>query len=329
MICRTCIPKTDGCCKFPFHDGFKLILLPSEVARAAARLGKAPEEFIDTSPLSPYEREWFVTGPDRQDKLWARLFELWQQPTGVTGSVCPFVTDSGCALPYTEKPFICQAYPLDFNITTGALYQPTDTDCMLCEQAKSVDEILTVFNDNWESLQQRFKAYRRECLALLNSLEGLKLRACAPADKPTIMEFMRRTPEFLPVEVSVAEEVLDLYLTGGAGSGYHADVAELGGRVRGWVCYGPTPMTESTWDVYWMGVDPEVKGRGIGSALLALAEDRIRGAGGRLAVIETASKPSYDGTRAFYASRGWKPACRIPDYYATGDDLVVYTKLVS
>lgn len=159
-------------------------------------------------------------------------------------------------------------------------------------------------------------------------LEGLKLRACSPQDKPAIMEIMRKTPEFLPAEVSVAEEVLDLHLNGGVQSGYHVIVSELGARVVGWACYGPTPMTESTWDVYWMATDPAMKNRGIGSALLSLAEDRIRSAGGRLIIIETSSKPSYENSRAFYVSRGWRTGNRIPDYYAMGDDLVILTKNV-
>ncbi len=327
MPCRHCIKEYGGCCKFVFHDDFKLILLPSEVRRIASLSGKEAEEFIDAAPLSPYQREWFVTGPDRHDKLWSRLFHLWGQPTGFKGP-CPFLTERGCPFQYRDKPFICQAYPLDFNITSDQLFRPTDSDCMVCERAKSDAELVSYFNDDWEGLRKRFRSFRRECIEMLNKFEGLRLRACVSEDKPAIMEIMKKTPEFLPVEVDVAKEVLDLHSNGGTQSGYHVIVAELGGRIVGWACYGPTPMTESTWDVYWMATDPEMKNRGIGSALLALTEEKIRQAGGRLAVIETSSKPIYENTRAFYVSRGWHTNNRIPDYYAMGDDLVIYTKIV-
>lgn len=53
-------------------------------------------------------------------------------------------------------------------------------------------------------------------------------------------------------------------------------------------------------------VDPERQGGGVGGALLAAAEDRMRTAGARTASLSvfTANTPS----RAFYRSRGWREA---------------------
>jgi len=124
----------------------------------------------------------------------------------------------------------------------------------------------------------------------------------------------------------VAEEVIDSYLRDPRGSGYHTLVAELDSTIAGYICYGPTPLTEGTWDIYWMAVAPEKQGKGIGGALLAHAEERIREAQGRLAIIETSSQPEYEKTRRFHLNHGYEVIGRIPDFYALGDDKLILQK---
>jgi ribosomal protein S18 acetylase RimI-like enzyme len=139
------------------------------------------------------------------------------------------------------------------------------------------------------------------------------------------MRILRNTPEFKPFEVAVAEEVIDSYLDNPA-AGYFALAAEDDGKIAGYVCYGETPCTVGTWDIYWIAVDRAKRGLGIGKMLSEKAEAAIKKAGGRLAVIETSSTPLYDNTRGFYLARGYETAARIPDYYAPGDDLIIMQK---
>ena len=122
---------------------------------------------------------------------------------------------------------------------------------------------------------------------------SFKIRGILPADKPRILEIVRATNVFLPHEMPVAEEVMDDYFKDPAGSGYFFYVAEHEGMVAGYVCYGPTPLTQGTWDVYWAAVKPELSGQGIASALFRLAEEDIRRRKGRLILIETSSTPIY------------------------------------
>jgi ribosomal protein S18 acetylase RimI-like enzyme len=145
-------------------------------------------------------------------------------------------------------------------------------------------------------------------------------------DKPAIMGILRATPEFKPAEVVVAEEVIDGYLADPTGSGYITLVAEDGPTVNGYICYGPTPLTEGTWDVYWIAVAAGEQGRGIGGALLAYAEAKIGQTGGRLILIETSSQESYEKTRRFYANHGYETVARLPDFYAPGDDRLILQK---
>jgi GNAT superfamily N-acetyltransferase len=144
--------------------------------------------------------------------------------------------------------------------------------------------------------------------------------------KSALMKILRDTPEFKPAEVAVAEEVMDSYLLNPGGSGYHALVAQDGPAVRGYICYGPAPMTESTWNIYWMAVSAQNRGRGTGRALLTGAEDRIKEAGGRLIIIETSSQTGYEKTRRFYLNHGYEVIAGLPDFYAPGDGKIILQK---
>jgi GNAT superfamily N-acetyltransferase len=126
--------------------------------------------------------------------------------------------------------------------------------------------------------------------------------------------------------VIIAEEVIDSFLDDPQRSGYHVLVAEDDITVAGYICYGPSPLAEGTWDIYWMAVTLEKQGKGIGAALLEAAEKGIMEARGRLAIIETSSIPSYEKTRRFHASNGYAEIARIPDFYAVGDDKLILQK---
>jgi D-alanine-D-alanine ligase len=154
------------------------------------------------------------------------------------------------------------------------------------------------------------------------------LRNLTAADRGRIEEISRAVGLFHADEIPVALEVFDGAIAGSAVGGspdYLALGAEYEGRLAGWICWGPTPCTLGTYDLYWMAVDPALHGGGVGSALLQAMEDRLAGVA-RLIVVETAGRADYAPTRGFYEARGYRAVSRIPDFYAPGDDQVVYTK---
>ena len=157
---------------------------------------------------------------------------------------------------------------------------------------------------------------------------AIKIRPPTGRDKPAIMDIVSTTPEFDEMDRVVAEELVDAYLADGTESGYHILVAEADARVSGYVCYGPTPLTEGTWDVYWLAVAREKHGKGIGTALLTAAESNIKKAKGRMILIETESHTSYEKTQQFYFKRGYTVVCNIPDFYKGGHGKLVYQKLL-
>jgi GNAT superfamily N-acetyltransferase len=157
------------------------------------------------------------------------------------------------------------------------------------------------------------------------------IRPLSRGDREAVLRLLRDTDMFTPAEIAVAEEQLDIVLDQPGQRDYDivviTDDGEAG-RVAGFLSWGPTPLTEGTFDVYWMAVAPDRQGRGCGKRLLGWLEDRVRTERGRLIVIETSSQPKYEPTRAFYLRRGFREAARIPDFYKPGDARVIYTKFL-
>ncbi len=96
----------------------------------------------------------------------------------------------------------------------------------------------------------------------------------------------------------------------------------------GYACYGPTPDTDRTFDLYWIAIDPAAQGTGGGTRLLTEVEQRLERLNARLLVVETSSRPEYAPTRAFYEKRGYAEAARMREFYAPGDDRVIFTKRI-
>jgi ribosomal protein S18 acetylase RimI-like enzyme len=153
-----------------------------------------------------------------------------------------------------------------------------------------------------------------------------QLRPLTRADRDRLEAITRATGLFSDEEVPVALEVFDAAVAGS--DDYTALGAAVGDALAGWICWGPTPCTVGTFDLYWIAVDPTQHNAGIGTLLLAEMERQLAGLA-RLVVVETAGRAAYAPTRAFYERRGYAAVARIPDFYAPGDDQVVYTKAIT
>jgi len=185
-------------------------------------------------------------------------------------------------------------------------------------------------------------------------LSTIDIRWNRPEDRQVVLSFLAETGFFRPDEIDIARELIDSAIAEGPKGHYQSFVATVGssqlpvassqssdaGRqlstdnrqlttgseTVGWVCWGPTPCTLGTFDIYWIGVASAWQGRGIGRALTAFAEQAITARGGRLFVVETSSRETYTPTRRFYEKLGYREAGRIPDFYGPGDDRVIFLK---
>jgi ribosomal protein S18 acetylase RimI-like enzyme len=152
------------------------------------------------------------------------------------------------------------------------------------------------------------------------------IRGLERADRAALEALVRSVDLFSDAEKDVATEVLDAYLEH-PGKDYHALGAfTLGGALQGYACYGPTPCTADTWDLYWIAVNGDARGRGIGTLLMEEVERRLVANRARLVLIETSSRADYTPTRAFYERRGYDVVAQVPDFYAPGDDRVIFAR---
>lgn len=156
----------------------------------------------------------------------------------------------------------------------------------------------------------------------------VRIRLTLREDYNSIIDILKRTGHFTGEEIEIADELLNSYFDLSLESGYWTFTA-VDEIVAGYVCYGPTPLTTGTYDIYWIAVDPDLQGRKIGTELLAFAEDDILKHKGRLITVYTSSQEKYSSTRIFYVKRGYQEGARIRDYYRPGDDLVIYVKQIS
>ena len=150
-------------------------------------------------------------------------------------------------------------------------------------------------------------------------------------DRARLAELLVDTGAFHADEVDVALALFDLtHCENGSGADDAPVDYEFVGafdedQLIGYACFGATPATEGTYDLYWLAVDPAMQGRGVGRALVREVETKLTGRGGRLLVVETSSRPDYDGTRTFYARSGYVEAARVRDFYAPADDRILLT----
>ncbi|MEO5566851.1 MAG: GNAT family N-acetyltransferase [Gemmatimonadaceae bacterium] len=151
-----------------------------------------------------------------------------------------------------------------------------------------------------------------------------------------IQQILEATGSFREEEIAVALELFDesckpaVHVPFDPGAGI-ASYEFIGAFARedellGYACYGATPGTDGTYDLYWIAVHPEHQGTGGGSRLLDEVERRLNEREARLLIVETSARIDYESTRRFYERRGYVARARLADFYAIGDDRVIYAK---
>ena len=150
------------------------------------------------------------------------------------------------------------------------------------------------------------------------------------ADRSGVFRILENAGNFTPEEVATALELIDEWLELGEHSGYLTyvieSVTEGASEVLGYVSFGPTPLTESTYDLYWIAVDKSKHRGGVGKRLMKFTEEEITRRGGKLLLIETSSQETYGGTIQFYERTGYALVGKIPEYYKPGDDKLIFAK---
>jgi ribosomal protein S18 acetylase RimI-like enzyme len=145
-------------------------------------------------------------------------------------------------------------------------------------------------------------------------------------DRDVIERILIDTKNFNSDEIEIAMELIDFYLKDAKQKDYEIFVDDNEGVINGYICIGPRPLTEGTYDLYWIAVNPNVQSKGIGSKLISYIEEHLKDRSARLVLIETSGKPSYEKERRFYEKNLYNKFVEIEHFYKEGDSLVVYGK---
>ncbi|MBN1356509.1 GNAT family N-acetyltransferase [bacterium] len=149
-----------------------------------------------------------------------------------------------------------------------------------------------------------------------------------PEDIHAIRDIVESTGFFSEDEIDIAIELARERLEKGPSSGYLFLFADFAGRVAGYACYGQIGCTRASYDLYWIAVHQDMRGKGLGGKILRRCEDLIRRLGGTRIYLETSSRPQYEPTRQFYLKSGYTIETVLEDFYAPGDGKVIFLKVL-
>ena len=145
-------------------------------------------------------------------------------------------------------------------------------------------------------------------------------------DVEDIVGIVRSTGFFSDDELVIAAELVEERLLKGIESDYYFLFLEINGKLTGYSCYGPVPGTLNSFDLYWIAVKNESRGMGLGRLILEKSEEKIASMNGINIYIETSSRDQYLPTRMFYEACGYKAEAFLKNFYAPGDDKIIYVK---
>ncbi len=149
------------------------------------------------------------------------------------------------------------------------------------------------------------------------------------SDRDAVGKLVKETGFFSPDEQDIAVELVEERLVRGAECGYEflfADDPEQDGQLLGYTCFGPIPATQSSFDLYWIAVSPKMQRLGIGARLITETERLARQMGAVRLFVDTAGRPEYAPTRAFYERMGYRLEANLTDFYTPGDAKIIYAK---
>ncbi len=151
-------------------------------------------------------------------------------------------------------------------------------------------------------------------------------RAVNAGDPETVRAIAESTGFFYDVEIPVAVELVEEKLNSGNVCDYEFLFAEVAGRTVGYTCFGPVAGSEGSFDLYWIIVHKDFRGKGVGKMLMNETHRIICEMGGRMVIAETSSTEKYIPTRRFYETLGYRNEGMIADFYKEGDGKVFFVK---
>jgi ribosomal protein S18 acetylase RimI-like enzyme len=148
-----------------------------------------------------------------------------------------------------------------------------------------------------------------------------------PSDIQAIGKIVQSSGFFSLAEIDLALELVKEKIAD-VNSSYQFLFGEKENIVWGYTCFGLIPATAGSFDLYWIAVDEQFRGKGIGKELLTRTENIIHDCGGHNIYIETSSRDQYSPTQGFYIGCGYHKEAFLRDFYGPNDGKLIYSKTI-
>ena len=154
------------------------------------------------------------------------------------------------------------------------------------------------------------------------------IRLATPDDSAAIIALAVAAGLFPADETAPLDKMLADYFGGNMDDG-HVCVLDEESQPLGVAYYAPAPATDRTWYLTMIGVRRDRQGQGRGTASLQHVENALQASGQRVLLVETSGLPAFERARAFYAKCGYQEEARVRDFWAPGDDMVLFRKVLN
>lgn len=152
------------------------------------------------------------------------------------------------------------------------------------------------------------------------------IRPITPDDTSALTEVICSSGLFRQEDADSIQAMLDEYHSRKDDDGRHIVTFVENGSLAAVAYFSPKEFTDRVWELLMIAVTGSHQRQGLGSKLLRAVEDSVRAVNGRLLLIETSDKTSFERTRLFYQKHGYVEVARIPDYFTDGDGKVSFIK---
>ena len=149
----------------------------------------------------------------------------------------------------------------------------------------------------------------------------LTIRFPKTSDLPDITRVLEDTGLF---PVSMLDELISPFFADSTHPDKWLVCDVVGEGVIGFAWCRPEPLADGTWNLVAIAVSGQQQGHGYGAQLISGIERLLSTE--RVLIVETSGLSSFDETRRFYVRCGYRCEAVIPDFWADGDDKVIYWK---
>ena len=155
------------------------------------------------------------------------------------------------------------------------------------------------------------------------------IRAITPQENDCVVAAIVSSTLFEPGDAEMLASLLADHHADGRGDGQRWLVDVEDAEITGTVMYRPIEAADRAWDLTLIAVRGDRQGAGVGRRLMAHVEHELWEEDQRTLMVQTSGLPRFARTRAFYRRLGYTERGRVPDYWEAGDDMVLFSKLLS